>query len=294
MGRQHVVDIGAQFNSAALINMTWSQTRSRSWTRWDDRMTQTFALCHGLAHGHQELPSGQRVERSHRLVEEQEPGLLGEGESQRDLGPLATRQCGDGPVHGHVQAGQAVAGALAVHRALRWAPSLMWSSALKRLYRGTSWARYPMSARNSSERRGPSEGAADTLGDASPTRSRSNVVLPAPFGPRRAYAPRRHLHRAVLERPQVAVLLAEPTGLDGVGRRRGHHATSTAVVRGILAQEGFHRLVVHALGAGGLHPLVQAAGQADLSARGRPLGRRATKVPTPWRPSTRPSCSSSR
>src|ERR1039457_3654655 len=68
---------------------------------------------------------------------------------------------------------------------LRFAPISRWSAALSRLYRGTSWARYPMLARNSSLCCGarPSAAASPALGALSPVRIFSSVVFPAPFGP---------------------------------------------------------------------------------------------------------------
>ena len=93
--------------------------------------------------------------------------------------------------------------------------------------------------------------------------------------------PGRDVQRAVLQRPQLPVLLAQPVGLD----RQGRHATSTAVVLAQrLAQEGFHRLVVHALGPGGLHPLGQAAGQPDLCAGRRAVGTAGDEGPDPLAP----------
>ena len=47
---------------------------------------------HRLHQALQELAPGQRVEAGHRLVEEQQLGLLGEGEGQRQLGALAAGQ----------------------------------------------------------------------------------------------------------------------------------------------------------------------------------------------------------
>ena len=55
-------------------------------------MTLTLLLGDGLHQVLQELAAGQRVEAGHRLVEDQQLGPLGDGQGQRELGPLAARE----------------------------------------------------------------------------------------------------------------------------------------------------------------------------------------------------------
>lgn len=43
----------------------------------------------------EELPPGQRIEAGHRLVEQQQPGLLGQRQSERHLGPLPAGEFAD-------------------------------------------------------------------------------------------------------------------------------------------------------------------------------------------------------
>ncbi len=71
---------------------------------------------HGqVAHGHrvgqhaEEVPPGQRVERRDRLVEQQQPGLLGQDQGQRHLNPLAAGQLAHRPVQRNLQPGQPLA-----------------------------------------------------------------------------------------------------------------------------------------------------------------------------------------
>ena len=102
--------------------------------------------------------------------------------------------------------------------------------------------------------------------------------------------------RAFLERPQRPVALAEPRGLDGGGSEA--QPRSCDLLHARVAQRALHErldgLVVHALGPGCSRSIWRGfvASRAWVPGGG-PLGRRETNVPTPWRPSTRPSCSSS-
>jgi hypothetical protein len=58
----------------------------------------------------QELPPGQRVERRHRLIQQQQPGPFGQRQRQGQLCPLATGQRACGPVQRDVQRPQPVPG----------------------------------------------------------------------------------------------------------------------------------------------------------------------------------------
>ncbi len=103
----------------------------------------------------------------------------------------------------------------------------------------------------------------------------------------------RHLQRAVLEGPQMrrTACPARWSRRTGVASCDLHRRRPTQR----LAEEGFHRLVVHALGRERTPPTWAGRGpDRTWVPGGGPFGRRATKVPTPCRPSTRPSCSSSR
>ena len=51
-----------------------------------------FLLGDGLHQVLQELPPGQRVKAGHRLVQDQQLGTLGDGQGQRELGPLPAGQ----------------------------------------------------------------------------------------------------------------------------------------------------------------------------------------------------------
>ena len=54
----------------------------------------------------EEVPPGQRVERGDRLIQQQQPGLLGQDQGQRDLGPLTSGQLAHRPVQRDLQGGQ--------------------------------------------------------------------------------------------------------------------------------------------------------------------------------------------
>ena len=100
------------------------------------------AVGHRLGQGGQEIPPGQRVQRGDRLVEQQQPGLLGQGQGQRHLGPLAPGQRARRPVQRDVQRPQPVPhGRRRPSGGFRCAPMPMWSSAVNRRYSGISWAR---------------------------------------------------------------------------------------------------------------------------------------------------------
>ncbi|GAB3802384.1 hypothetical protein GCM10027605_21760 [Micromonospora zhanjiangensis] len=58
----------------------------------------------------EELASGQRVQAGDRLVEQQQPGPLGQGERQRHLGALPAGQLADRLVRRDAELGQPVAG----------------------------------------------------------------------------------------------------------------------------------------------------------------------------------------
>ena len=48
------------------------------------------ADCYRVGQQGEEVPPGQRVERGDRFVQQQQPGLLGQDQGQRDLSPLAS------------------------------------------------------------------------------------------------------------------------------------------------------------------------------------------------------------
>ncbi len=62
----------------------------------------------------QELAAGQRVEAGDRLVQQQQLGSLGQRQGERDLGALAARQRADRPVSGDGKLAQPVGGESAV------------------------------------------------------------------------------------------------------------------------------------------------------------------------------------
>jgi len=74
---KHDVDVIAELARDAASKMTWSHTRSRSWSRCDDSTTVSSPPATPRQRGQERSP-GQRVERRYGLVQEQDLGAFGQ------------------------------------------------------------------------------------------------------------------------------------------------------------------------------------------------------------------------
>ena len=177
------------------------------------------AVGHRVGQDGQEVPPGERVERGDGLVEQQQPGLLGQRQRQRHLGPLPAGQRAHGLVKRDVQARRAAAAPTRRPSAgLRCAPMPMWSSALTAA--GTAGS----PGRGSRCRRGrPGPGAGVPPSTATSPRGRPGQPGEQPQQRGLAGAVRADQRgdpalgngdRAVAQRGDPAVALGQPAGLD--------------------------------------------------------------------------------
>ncbi len=198
------------------ISTRWSQMRSRSPTRWLERMTVRSALGDGLGEHAQKVLAGQGIQRCHGFVEQQQPRPLAQRHGEGHLRPLASGERADLLVERDAERSDAVAGEVASsQRGFRCAPRAKVifgrPAPVQRHLLGEKThvsKEIPWCRRAACRRRRPFRSTAR----ASPVIRRSSVVLPAPLEPiRPQMRPSGELERTVLQRPLRAKPLAETT-----------------------------------------------------------------------------------
>ena len=97
-----------------LITTRWSQTRSSSWTAWEENSTVSVAVGDRAHERLLELLPCQRIQTGHRLVQHQQIGPLGQRQRERHLGLLPSGERAGAGVQRNAQLGQAPCGQFVV------------------------------------------------------------------------------------------------------------------------------------------------------------------------------------
>ena len=182
--------------------------------RHDDRKTP---IGHRRGERRQELATSQRVQRGHRLVEQQELGPLRQDQAQADLGPLTAREGGDRSVRRDPQCGQSCPSCSGIPVAIEVRADLQMVFGAEALVEGHVLGEVSDAGQELLALLGNS---AEHLrftraGGAQPDEELQQRRLPRPVRPdQRRDMTGRHRHRAVLQRPVGAVALAQPGRVD--------------------------------------------------------------------------------